>query len=51
LKHGLDNKHLTAPAQTCLPLEHANVRGPHYYHLSAIRSMYAKQDDQEARGS
>ena len=32
LKHGLDIKRLTAPAQTCLPLEHANVRGPHYYH-------------------
>lgn len=32
LKHGLDIKHLTAPAQTSLPLEHANVRGPHYYH-------------------
>lgn len=32
LKHGLDIKRLTAPAQTCLPLEHANVRGPQYYH-------------------
>ena len=32
LKHRLDIKHLTAPAQTALPLEHANVRGPHYYH-------------------
>ena len=32
LKHGLDIKRLTAPAQTCLPLEHANVRGPDYYH-------------------
>ena len=32
LKHGLDIKRLTAPAQTCLPLEHANVRGPNYYH-------------------
>ena len=32
LKHGLDIKRLAAPAQTCLPLEHANVRGPHYYH-------------------
>lgn len=32
LKHGLDIKRLTAPAETCLPLEHANVRGPHYYH-------------------
>lgn len=32
LKHGLDIKRLTAPAQTCLPLAHANVRGPHYYH-------------------
>lgn len=32
LKHGLDIKRLTAPAQTSLPLEHANVRGPHYYH-------------------
>ena len=28
----LDIKRLTAPAQTCLTLEHANVRGPHYYH-------------------
>ena len=32
LKHGLDIKRLTMSAQTCLPLEHANVRGPHYYH-------------------
>ena len=32
LKHGLDIKRPTAPAQTCLPLEHANLRGPHYYH-------------------
>lgn len=32
LKNGLDKKRLSTPAQTCLPLEHANVRGPHYYH-------------------
>ena len=32
LKHGLDIKRLSAPAQTSLPLEHANVRGPHYFH-------------------
>lgn len=32
LKHGLDIKRLTAPAQTSLPLEHANLRGPNYYH-------------------
>lgn len=32
LAHGLDRKQVTAPAQACLPLEHANVRGPNYYH-------------------
>ena len=32
LTNGLDKKRVSAPAQTCLPLEHANVRGPHYYH-------------------
>lgn len=32
LKNGLDKKRLNPPAQTCLPLEHANVRGPDYYH-------------------
>ena len=32
LKHGLDIKRFSAPAQTCLPLDHANVRGPQYYH-------------------
>jgi transposase len=32
LKNGLDKKPVNAPAQTCLPLEHANVRGPDYYH-------------------
>jgi transposase len=32
LKHGLDKKQTSPPAQTCLPLEHANVRGPDYYH-------------------
>ena len=32
LKHGLDIKRFSAPAQTSLPLEHANVRGPQYYH-------------------
>jgi transposase len=32
LAHGLDRKQVTAPDQACLPLEHANVRGPNYYH-------------------
>jgi len=32
LKNGLDKKRMSPPAQTCLPLEHANVRGPDYYH-------------------
>lgn len=32
LKHRLDVKCKSPPAQTSLPLEHANVRGPHYYH-------------------
>jgi transposase len=32
LKNGLDKKRGSAAAQTCLPLEHANVRGPGYYH-------------------
>ena len=32
LKHRLDVKRKSPPAQTSLPLEHANVRGPHYYH-------------------
>jgi len=32
LKHGLDKHRVAAPAQTSLPLEHANVRGPTYYH-------------------
>ena len=32
LKNGLDKKRTSAAAQTCLPLEHANVRGPDYYH-------------------
>ena len=32
LKNGLDKKRTSTPAQTCLPLEHANVRGPDYYH-------------------
>jgi transposase len=32
LKHGLDRKPLSAPAQTSLPFAHANVRGPDYYH-------------------
>jgi len=32
LKNGLDKKRISAPAQTSLPLEHANVRGPDYYH-------------------
>jgi transposase len=32
LKNGLDKKRISTPAQTSLPLEHANVRGPDYYH-------------------
>ena len=32
LKNGLDKKRVSTPAQSCLPLEHANVRGPDYYH-------------------
>ena len=32
LKNGLDTKRVTPPAQTCLPPDHANVRGPDYYH-------------------
>lgn len=32
LKHGLDKHRVAAPAQASLPLEHANVRGPAYYH-------------------
>jgi transposase len=32
LKNGLDKKRISTPAQTSLPLEHANVRGPGYYH-------------------
>ena len=32
LKNGLDKKRVSAPAQTCLPLDHTNVRGPDYYH-------------------
>ena len=32
LKHGLDRKPVSAPTQTSLPFEHANVRGPNYYH-------------------
>jgi transposase len=32
LKNGLDKKRTSTPAQTCLPLAHANVRGPDYYH-------------------
>ena len=32
LKHGLDRKPAGTPPQSCLPLEHANVRGPNYYH-------------------
>ncbi|MBK7462808.1 MAG: transposase [Betaproteobacteria bacterium] len=43
LKHGSDNKHLTGAGTDLSSLEHANVRGPHYYHLSAIRSMYASK--------
>jgi transposase len=31
LKHGLDRQS-TTPTQTPLPLQHANVRGPAYYH-------------------
>jgi transposase len=32
LKHGLDQKRASAPAQANLPLDHANVRGADYYH-------------------
>lgn len=32
LKNGLDKKRGHPPAQSSLPLEHANVRGPDYYH-------------------
>lgn len=32
LKHGLDREPLPQPAQTKLPLDHDNVRGPKYYH-------------------
>jgi len=31
LKHGLDRQRIT-PTQAHLPLQHANVRGPAYYH-------------------
>lgn len=32
LQHNLESKKRPSEAQTSLPLEHANVRGPHYYH-------------------
>jgi transposase len=32
LKHGLDRKALSEPAQPALSLDHDNVRGPKYYH-------------------
>ncbi len=32
LKHGLDRKPVSVPAQSSLPFDHANVRGPNYYH-------------------
>ncbi|WP_243772220.1 hypothetical protein [Burkholderia anthina] len=32
LKNGLETKADTAAAQAALPLMHANVRGPDYYH-------------------
>jgi hypothetical protein len=32
LKNGLDQEPEAAPAQADLPLMHANVRGPSYYH-------------------
>ena len=32
LKSGLDKKRASEPAQTCLPPDHANVRGADYYH-------------------
>jgi len=32
LKHGLDKHRVATPAQTSLPLDHANVRGPAYFH-------------------
>ena len=31
LKNGLDKMRTSAAAQTCLPVEHINVRGPAYY--------------------
>lgn len=32
LKNGLDRQAVPKPAQVSLPLDHANVRGPDYYH-------------------
>ena len=32
LKHGLDRKPVSLPAQSSLPFDHANVHGPNYYH-------------------
>lgn len=32
LKNGLDRQRPVQPTQASLPLEHANVRGPDYYH-------------------
>lgn len=32
LKHGLDKHRVATPAQTSLPVDHANVRGPAYFH-------------------
>jgi len=32
LKHGLDRPRPAAGSQASLPLDHANVRGPDYYH-------------------
>jgi hypothetical protein len=32
LKPGRDRKRVSAPAQSTLPFEHANVRGANYYH-------------------
>jgi transposase len=32
LKNGLDKQRVSTPGQTHLPPEHANVRGPGYYH-------------------
>ena len=32
LKRGLDRKPVSVPVQSSLSFDHANVRGPNYYH-------------------